>query len=537
MRSSDPALEIPVARTPPLASLRERSDNAFGIRCLTAAPNRRSDGGGEAGTSSSELESRLMPLLLRIENVDRLPDGGPLFVEVFGRGLDLGRDQHLDWTLPDPSRYISGKHCEIRYRNGEYILTDVSTNGTYLAGSDQRIQSPYRLRDGDRLVIGHYVVSVSIRDEAKAAEEAHAGAAAAAANPWDVAGEVAAPLPPQGFMPRRTVPGTDPLDRIVDLPRPAPPSAADDWTMPVSAPAAEDWTGPAPTTPLPFAPPPAPTPRRPAAPTASTAAPPVFDDWTVPEPAPPAASGPIPPGPMPPTPIPVPHPGEPEPLPPGPMPPTPIPVPPTPFAGQAPGQGGGPAEPEILARLARAAGIPEEVLEKRDPGELAEEIGNALRIATESLRQLLAARAETKSLVRSSSHTVIRAFDNNPLKFTPSSEEALRIMFGPPTRNYLGAAPAMEQGFSDLKRHQAQTYAAMQAALEQLLADLAPSAVEAAGEGDKGLAGLVGSRKAKHWDTFAERWRGRARRDDERLTDAFMRLFAENYDRLQNEGR
>src|SRR5580692_6859174 len=64
-----------------------------------------------------------MTLRLSIENVDRLPDGGPIRIEVKGRGLDLGRDSHLDWTLPDPSRSVSGKHCEIRYRDGGYWFT------------------------------------------------------------------------------------------------------------------------------------------------------------------------------------------------------------------------------------------------------------------------------------------------------------------------------------------------------------------------------------------------------------------------------
>ena len=36
-----------------------------------------------------------MTLRLSIENVDRLPDGGPLRIEVKGRGLDFGRDAHL----------------------------------------------------------------------------------------------------------------------------------------------------------------------------------------------------------------------------------------------------------------------------------------------------------------------------------------------------------------------------------------------------------------------------------------------------------
>ena len=43
-----------------------------------------------------------MTLRLSIENVDRLPDGGPIRIEVKGRGLDLGRDSHLDWSLARP---------------------------------------------------------------------------------------------------------------------------------------------------------------------------------------------------------------------------------------------------------------------------------------------------------------------------------------------------------------------------------------------------------------------------------------------------
>ena len=52
---------------------------------------------------------------------------------------------------------------------------------------------------------------------------------------------------------------------------------------------------------------------------------------------------------------------------------------------------------------------------------------------------MLSSRAETKTLMRSSSRTMIRALENNPLKFTGAPEEALAIMFGPPTRHYLDA--------------------------------------------------------------------------------------------------
>src|SRR5436190_10551828 len=107
-----------------------------------------------------------MPLNLKIENETSLPDGGPLAISVTGRrNIDIGRDSHLDWTLPDPTRFISSKHAEIRYKDGGYWLHDVSTNGTFLNGGDHRMQAPHRLRSGDRFAIGRYIIAVALDGE------------------------------------------------------------------------------------------------------------------------------------------------------------------------------------------------------------------------------------------------------------------------------------------------------------------------------------------------------------------------------------
>lgn len=146
-----------------------------------------------------------MPLRLTIENMDRLPDGGPLRVQVESRGLDIGRDQHLDWTLPDPSRHVSSKHCEIRFRDGGYWLHDVSTNGTFVNGAQFRLEAPHLLRSGDRLSIGQYIVAVEVEG---------LGAAAPAYSPafpapqgssdlWGGEGEAAAPDDRRNYLPER----------------------------------------------------------------------------------------------------------------------------------------------------------------------------------------------------------------------------------------------------------------------------------------------------------------------------------------------
>ena len=109
-----------------------------------------------------------MTLTLRIENETSLPDGGPLSVSIAGkRGVDIGRDPYLDWTLPDSTRFISGKHCEVRWHDGGYWLHDISTNGTFLDGEDSRLRAPHRLRNGDRFLIGRYIIVAELDERTR----------------------------------------------------------------------------------------------------------------------------------------------------------------------------------------------------------------------------------------------------------------------------------------------------------------------------------------------------------------------------------
>jgi len=426
-----------------------------------------------------------MTLRLSLENVDRLPDGGPLRVEVKGRGLDIGRDAHLDWTLPDTSRHVSGKHCEIRFRDGGYWLHDVSRNGTYVNGGEFRLDAPRLLQNGDRLSIGPYLVAVEVEGQAGRGAPAFGGApaltppAGVAEDVWNSVGEAAAPDDRNAYRPQKAQRAPpDFLDFAAPLGPSEFPSAAfadsidyDAW---VSAPARAPAIAPPP-----IPPPPEPSPRRPAARAVAEDPPSPF--LAAPAPAPPSA----------------------------------------PSVGL-----------DVLARIAAAAGISESVFEGREPDEVAAEIGSALRATASHLAQLLNSRAETKTLMRSSSRTMVRALDNNPLKFTGTPEEALTIMFGPRKGTYMDAITTLERSFSDLESHQLLTFAAMQSALDALFGELAPEKIDSAVTLDKGLGALVGSRKAKLWDIYVERWRAKSKRSDGRLTEGFMSLFAEAYDRL-----
>jgi type VI secretion system protein ImpI len=192
---------------------------------------------------------------------------------------------------------------------------------------------------------------------------------------------------------------------------------------------------------------------------------------------------------------------------------------------------------EVLDRIARAAGVPPGAFSSRNPDELADEIGAVLRMMAENLGQMLASRAESKTLMRSSSRTMIRAAENNPLKFASSPGEALAIMFGPRTRNYLDAQTTIERSFGDLKTHQILTYSAMQGALDALFEDLAPERIDRSVEPERGIGALIASRKAKLWDIYVERWRAKTKRSDGRLLEAFIALFAQAYDKLQDKDK
>jgi type VI secretion system protein ImpI len=150
----------------------------------------------------------------------------------------------------------------------------------------------------------------------------------------------------------------------------------------------------------------------------------------------------------------------------------------------------------------------------------------------DNVMQLLNARVQAKRLTRSASHTTIQAADNNPLKFSPTPEDALRIMFGPATHSYLDAHRALEQGFHDLKTHQIKTYAAMQHALTMLIADLDPAIIERDTDA-KGALPLALARKAKLWEAYLARWQNRIRREGGGLVETFMLHFADYYDRQQ----
>ena len=409
-----------------------------------------------------------LPITLRIDNVDRLPDGGPIEFTAGPRGFDIGRAQHLDWTLPDPELVISGHHCRVRYDNGEYWLEDVSRNGTYLNGASGRVKSPYRLQEGDRLQIGPYFIQVSLGG-APARPAAPFESAPVYAPPapggdlWSLDVEVPQPADRKWFTAEQrretSQRAPDVLEHFVELPMPRAPAQA----------APESW-GPGPEALLRNVPA-SHIPDRP--------------------PLPPSSAAPVSPR------------------------PAPITFP----------DAGGTSADAFIAAFAQAAGLSPEILARRNADELGTELGTILKLVTQRLIALLALRAGAKQMAKSSSRTMIGPERNNPLKFIANHGEALDVMFGRTRPGYLGAGDSFQEAFNDIQQHEIATIGAMQKALARLMEDLLPEAVE-----EKAGSSPFGSRKARAWDIYVERWRAKTEHYENGLLDLFLTYFAQAYD-------
>jgi type VI secretion system protein ImpI len=191
---------------------------------------------------------------------------------------------------------------------------------------------------------------------------------------------------------------------------------------------------------------------------------------------------------------------------------------------------------EFARLVARAAGLPDNFFANKTEAELAEQLGIILRMTVDNLMALLQARTQAKQLTRSTSQTTVQAIENNPLKFSPTSEDAMRILFGPKTRSYLDAQRAFAQGFSDLKSHQLKTYMAMQHAVHELIAGIDPTLMAREVELQRGAKSWLGSNKSKLWDEFMTRWKAHLGRDNSAPIDTFMLHFSDYYDRSDKGG-
>lgn len=425
---------------------------------------------GEAGQNEPRLELTIINERRHFRNHE--------FGASLGRDgkLTIGRDSSADWTLPDPTGGISREHCEVYYQDGLFLIQDKSSNGTFVNGSGDKVKGAYPLKDGDQLSIGAFVIGVKVTNLAPA--------------------ERVASAPPRQLTPVKVAP----LKRGGD---PAALAATDAAELQaklaaIPSPGAETDSGYTRILPQKKPEPPQAAPAKPAAP----------------EPSAPARKAP--------------ELGE---------------VPPT--AGLMPGRieedlsGGEPvwdgartiaplpprgtADPApVIAALARGLGLHPGDLAQADPLAAAEQAGRLLHLLTDALR--LWSQQNTQALGEGGRSEGAAC---NPLTFMPTTDEALRVLFGPPRKAYLDADSAYAATVNRLSDHSAAMTEAIKRAVVLWQDSLAPEAIENAVAGDKGLGQLLTSRKARLWDTYVDRRQAIASLKRDAPVASFLQAFPE----------
>ena len=202
----------------------------------------------------------------------------------------------------------------------------------------------------------------------------------------------------------------------------------------------------------------------------------------------------------------------------------PPPVPARPVADGAP-----------LAQFLEGAGVRLEP--DTDPAVVLRTAGEVFRAMVEGLRAVLMSRAAIKSEFRAD-QTILRATDNNPLKFSLSADEAIAALLQPARPGYLQPLAATTEAFADVKSHELAVMAGMQAALKSLLHRINPARLE--DQPRAGAASLLPlAHKAHCWDQFRATYKELTHETEDSFQSGFGRDFARAYEQQARraEGR
>ena len=505
-----------------------------------------------------------MALILKAVSYKGIPPLQEISARFDNSGGTLGRspDNHL--VLPDPEKYISRLHASIVFQAGQYYLQDNSTGGTFLVDTDTLLQQGRTpLHHGQRLRIGEYELQVELSDSAAVttasamAEPVRHLDLTASSSLDDPFGLAHQPEPAQDFFSSfMNQADSSPIHQsfsapdIAQAPPPAAAGTSDELDLSdllfsldaLSAPRPTPATAPVepqlPELPADFFAeevPPADAARstyvgrltaitdeEPALPEFSTSqkslaaldpfASPATTELPEAESHSPAPEFPLPmPGAKnsPPT---VEEPIEPIPA---------APVLEAQASAQLTPSLASAVDNDLIREFLAGAGICDsDFVPPEQWASLMRTSGELLRAMVEGLMQVLRARAELKSQFRVSV-TTMRSVDNNPLKFTPNPDDAIKLILAPTNPGFLPPKAAVREGFNDIMNHQMAMTAGIQASLAEILQSFDPDRIEKS-QSD----GILFQKKAKCWDYYTEKYpQLRAVAQEEFFGDAFADAY------------
>jgi type VI secretion system protein ImpI len=160
-----------------------------------------------------------------------------------------------------------------------------------------------------------------------------------------------------------------------------------------------------------------------------------------------------------------------------------------------------------------------------------EQFESLVRVAVQGLVEVLRSRAQVKNSFRLPT-TSVKPVENNPLKFSPTAEDAFHKLFVKRGPGDLAPAEAFREGFDDVTSHQTAVLAGIRAGFNAILSAFHPDKLEEVYERKrKRTAMLALGNKAKYWEMYREQFE-----EIERDREAhFQLLFGEAFALAYNE--
>jgi type VI secretion system FHA domain protein len=420
-----------------------------------------------------------------------------------GSTFTIGRGPENDWVVTDPQRHLSKQHCRIELRGRTYFVIDTSTNGVFMAGAATPLGrgNAQPVNDGDVINLGPCTLRLEIGGQAAQAPAMPTPASSGARLPafGEPEGHDLASSPfPSAIteLPVDDVPSSGEGDRgalvsqilsgesLLELPLASMLAERHEQGATPGFDEDQRQSSHYASTNAHFQPP-------------EVARPMIPVDWHVREPAGLArakddAVGEVSPRPMA---------RAPRDLPPEPA-PAELPRPemkPSETVAPKPAVPSPPVPGDLLASFLAGVGLPADAVDPAEAPAVMHKLGLAFREAVGGLRELLELRAFLKSEFRIE-HTLLRAKENNPLKFSANVDGALAVLIGRRVTGFMDAPEAIRESLRDVKAHEVALIAGMKTVIGDVLEQLSPEAVKST----VGSAVLPQMHKARCWTQYEQ---------------------------------
>lgn len=460
------------------------------------------------------------------------------------QGGTIGRRNENAWVLPDPERFVSGRHALIDFSDQAFHLTDLSSNGVFVNHNAQPVGKNNRvaLQDVDILTIGNYEIGVTPQKPIhqvlqsngfegqddpfakKLDESAGLGLEEASTTSPEEIPQVDPVIEEQNSLEEPEKPSLETEDSPLGIAQSSQSSQADHTSglnagchQPTLIP--EDWhldeadgghgneqqiepppkmLPPLESTPVP--------PNTPAIPDNAESLPskertpqPRVNQESIPRQRQ-RTGGASPISPQPPQ------------------------------QTRASSTSASVDEATLRQALAQGMRIPESQFVELPMTVLLESLGQVLRTSVSGTMSILRARAQMKGEFRLS-QTMIQPVENNPLKFSINLEEALRhIINTNPSSGYLTPLISFEEAHKDIEAHMLAVMVGMQAAFQVVLQRFKPEILEERLGQPSLLKKLTIYKQAKTWELFTQLYTEIANEAEDDFHQLFGHTFSQAYE-------